>query len=303
MKKFDKEKEKLFKNISCSIITKELKDNNLENNIYPIRYITYYKNVILKSKERFKDKIKEYFYSKDALGANIFNYTFIFIDRFNMFNTLDEQILELVFTSYHEARHIIQHSFDEYSYDRFLNTIDRIYKGYINSTDYNYFHDDYSFEIGANLYAINKTKQYLKEHYQDIYNRKIDELNEREDKYVKDYFVYSPLTRTKMVIDLVQREKKMDLIPIMKHFMNEDGTFKNLKEIMNDRDYGKIDKKIIYSIISLKEYLNTLDMKKLPENEKNLLIEALKFHKIITINSLENIEKYSDELNSIKTII
>ena len=69
---------------------------------------------------------------------------------------MENKIFRLAFVCYHEARHVEQKEFDVYNFETFIDIIDKV-----NVLDYGLSHDSYSFEIGANLYSIRKTKEYM----------------------------------------------------------------------------------------------------------------------------------------------
>ena len=70
-----------------------------------------------------------------------------------------------------------------YSYEKFLSDLENFYRR-IYSEDYQINHNKYSFEIGANLFSLDRTMKYLNRYYKevwtnskvlDMYNRKYEE--------------------------------------------------------------------------------------------------------------------------------
>ena len=295
--KQNKQIKNAFKNIADKIITKELEEYNLDIKFFPITYVTYYKGIIFNVKGNLKTKIKYCLVKNNVAGTNtnVFGYDsiIIFIDSFDKYDDLSRQVVELVFTCYHEVRHSVQKHFDKHSYDSFLNNIDRVYKEYIDSTDYNINHDNYSFEIGANLYAINKTKQFLKENDEKLYNEQKKLLDEKESKYLKNYLMYNPQKRINEVLKFIKQTKQLDLIPIINCFMNDDGSFKKISEMINKEN---IDKEIIYNIITSPVFLDELDKSELTKDEYLLLLDALDYISIITKNQKVQLEDENEEI-------
>ena len=186
-------------------------------------------------------------------------------------NTYDGAVAKGLFqvlkTCYHEIRHSIQLTFDRYSYERFLSDIENFFIKCNLGKDYKYNHDSYSFEIGANLYGTRMAKEYLMNNYPLIYEKDKEAIAAIEARYQNDYLIYNPsyaidrvLPRIRVVIafgnnELVKHDFIKNISPVLSIFLNEDGSFKRLSEVMNDERYQELDKRIVYAMFSSLSFL------------------------------------------------
>lgn len=300
MSKINKEEEIELKKLAYGIIKATLEENGLDVNVYPVRYITYCKGIMFATKGSFKKKLEVCLSRRKILGTHtqIFDESIIiFIDKFSKMKNADQKIINLIFTSYHEVRHVIQEHFDEYNYDKFLKEMELVYRLDDSNSDYDKNHDEYSSEIGANLYAIGKTKNFLNQYAKDIYNRRYDYLDSLEEKYINDYLTYNSLKKVNDSLCVIQKTKNIDSVPVLKYFMNEDGTFKHIKEIINNKDFDKIDKRIVYSILSSNPYMIYILKEELENEEKEILLKALNYQETLITNQKERYEKLIEEEN------
>lgn len=168
-----------MKKISHEII-EELGQPSIELNVFPLTFVEYYNDYVFNKKYNL---IKMASYSTIPLIADGFNDSkgniVIFLNRINKIEKIEHKIFRLAQICYHEARHSMQQKFDNYSYDGFLRDIDHFLK---TNIDYTLEHNKYSFEIGANLYAVRKAKEYLKTRYPDLYKKHKDEIEKLEKK-------------------------------------------------------------------------------------------------------------------------
>lgn len=190
-------------------------------------------------------------------------------------------LFQIIKTCYHEIRHSIQANNDRYSYDRFLYDIENFYMKCDLGRDYNDNHDSYSFEIGANLYGIRMAKEYLKNNYPDIYEKKKYIIGVIEMDYKNDYHLYNPSYTIDRVIPWIKIFSLFginNISPILSIFLNEDGSYKRPIEVINNSKYPKLDKRIVYAFFSSLSFMKELkSMDNLLPEEVNIINEALDY--------------------------
>lgn len=226
-----------MKKNSHEIIEEELRQYGIKLNIFPLTFIEYYKDYVFNKRYNL---IKIAVYSSLPLVAGGFNdlkgNTVIFLNRINKLEKIENKVFRLAQVCYHEARHSVQKTFDEYSYDRFLGDIDMYLQ---RNMDYTLEHDKYSFEIGANIYGVEKAKEYLKIKYPELYEKHKEEIEKLEKKYQLDYMTYDLSDTVERTIQLfklnklinnkiIKRKSLKEVSPVLEIFLNEDGRFKIL---------------------------------------------------------------------------
>ena len=178
---------KEMKEIANQIISKELEEYHLDVNFFPMTTFEYYMQYVPKS--HFNDinsliqLIKYPFttmYAYNLLFKNGKNDIIILLDKFKK---IDSQLFNLLDTCFHEIRHSIQQKFDSYSYAGFLKKVE-VFLRKCYQANYQLYHDCYSDEIDANMFAASKTKEFLKKNYPDIYRLEND-IMEKNDKKIK----------------------------------------------------------------------------------------------------------------------
>jgi len=304
----DKEKEltiKEMKKIAHEILEEETKKSNIKINMFPITFIEYYNSYVFKEKCKLTTLAD---YLTLPLRAGGFNdlkgNIIIFIEYINKRKRLESKLFRLAEICYHEARHSIQQEFDIYSYDGFLYGLDE----YIQSEstiDYKLEHDKYSFEIGANIYAITKAKDYLLKKYPNLYEKHQDEIDKLEKRYYYDYITYDAvdtierfieITKWKMQIHNANKIEGLEKVsPILEIFLNDDLTFKKITEIIENQIFKTLDKRIIYAFLSSKSFLESIKIEELSNEELNLITEALKYTNTIYQNQQTKIEEYKKQ--------
>ena len=60
-------------------------------------------------------------------------------------------------------------------------------------------------------------------------------------------------------------------------FLNDDNSFKKMSEILNDRNFKKLDERIVYAFFSSQTFLNSVDISELTEIETIWLKKSLEY--------------------------
>lgn len=318
---------KEMKEVAYKIISNELEEyTNMEIYVSPVTNFEYYTNYIGKfikfytdnelylGKNKFLELIKRPFnnttiaytqhfvYSEEDKKTGFINFICILIDKIKKDK---HSHIELLRACYHEARHSIQLNFDINSYACFLHYAEGVLINN-NYTNYNKSHDNYSIEIGANLYGIFKTEDFLKNKYPDVYKLEKGYIKGLETSFKLDYMLYDAVGQMNKALELVNKKslKINDEIPIFNIFMGDDNSFKSINDIIKNPNFEKIDKRIVYTVLSSDLFLNSIDIEKLSDIELTTLNEALQYTYTIYSNQYKFIwEKFNNEEINFKFFI
>lgn len=296
-----------MKKISHEIIEEELGQPSIELNVFPLTFVEYYNDYVFNKKYNL---IKKAPYSTIPLIADGFNdlegNIIIFLNRINKIEKIEHKIFRLAQICYHEARHSMQQKFDKYSYNGFLKDIDHFLK---TNIDYTLEHNKYSFEIGANLYAVRKAKEYLETKYPDLYKKHKDEIEKLEKKYQFDYMTYDASDTVERAIQMlkvtnkignnkiIKGKSKKEISPVLEIFLNEDASFKNFSEIVQNEKFKELDKRIVYAILSSKSFLEQINMNQLSIEELEIVNKSLQYTSTLYKNQSKLIEQSLSEKN------
>lgn len=288
-----------MKKIAHEIIEEESKEYNFKINCFPLTFLEYYNNYI--SGKKFK--LLKIFRYKMLSGFNdLKGNAVIFINKVNKIENIEGKIFDLAWLCYHEARHTIQQTFNAYSYECFFSQIESYMRSVSLDIDYKFFHDSYSFEIGANLYSISKAKEYLKNRYPSFYEEEKDRIEKLEKKYTFDYLTYDAVDTVERFIQIGKKVNNkydsslINISPVIKIFMNEDNSFKEISQIINNDKFKLLDSKIVSAFFSCKSFLENVDMDKLSDRELDIINKSLQYTNKVYQNQTKLIEKsYKDK--------
>ena len=283
-----------MKKIAHEIIDSEVKKYNMKMEVFPVTFVEYCKNEIFNQKYSLQRKVNLVKEARNNYGFNtIYSNIFVFLSTINS-HTLkkleknnESNILELVVTCFHEARHTVQIRFNAFSYE-----------------DYESNHDKYSFEIGANLYGVAEAKKYLQKNYPEIYENNKNTLEWREKSYRYDYLTYDAVNTVDRFFDILKRKKVSPLstsVMALRLFFNEDKSLRKIVDIIykmnNNPCYVHLDKKVVYTFISSRYFLQNTNINKLSIQELDLLKESLDYTNQVYQNQEKTIEKaYHDKI-------
>lgn len=315
MKKLSTKEMNAMKKIANEIISKELENYpNMKVYLFPVTNLEYYTSYVKQfikfyidnklnlDKNEFLDLIKEPFENKvagfyrlfDCREENSKNEFIIFICiLMNKIKKAKLPHIELLRVCYHEARHIMQLTFDNNSYAKFLRYIEELH----DNDDYNKNHDNYSFEIGANLYATFKLEETIKKlenkKNSNIYTLEKYYIEDLKNAYKLDYMLFDAVGQMNKAFDIVNKKKLKinDEIPIFNIFTNDDNSFKSINDIIKNPNFEKLDKRVVYTVLSSDLFLNSIDIEKLSDIELNILDETLQYTYTIYNNQYQFIWK------------
>ena len=171
----------------------------------------------------------------------------------------------------------------------------------VNNFDYSFRHNDYSFEIGANLYATAKARLYMQKNYPEEYSSIEEQINQIMENILKNYFMYDTLYTIdgafrciKMNRYNLENIKELVNASVLPMFINKDYSFKSISEIMDNEETKKLDKRIIYSVLASSSYKKNINILELSQDEKKLLDDATEYFETIKENQKNYEENHSN---------
>jgi len=258
--------------------------------VFPVTVVEYNKSDTFKKKLSLISKAKNLFYSISSIGINLDGERIvIFIDKFKRYKKVSAKIKELAFTCFHEFRHSMQDYYESDTYAGFLLSLEFITLKLNYAYDIK-IHDEQYFEIDADLYAIQNTIELLKDNYPDIYIKEKDSLERKEEIFVLRRSLYSPLNKLEQCIKRIRNmnmpgsefkyvSNTTDYMfnDILSVFLNLDGKYKSLNEILSNPNFDNIDLSIVYLFFSTKYFIQSVNYEELTIDQIDMLREALTY--------------------------
>lgn len=202
-------------------------------------------------------------------------------------------LADLIMFCYHEVKHVYQDNIaiKEPTYHSFLMQIEtEIIKTKFGRKNYAKYHDNYLFEIDANIYMIERTMEYLKKssYYSERDKKYLENLQKKYEKGNNMYDVSEKIGMIDRVVKMKPAET-LEKISMLNFFYKQDGSFKPISEIMVNID--KIDSEIIEAMLSSDVFLKQLPSDKLNEEEREFMIDILKkvYEKELKKHQSENV--------------
>lgn len=289
---------KKMKDIVQDIIGEEFRNNNINVNVFPLTFVEYYKGFEEREGRKFKlyDALK-YVGCRGYYEVGKGNF-YVCLENFDYILKLDSYF-KLAKTVYHEYRHRMQEDFDEYSYEGFLRDVENCIV-FNNRFDYKLNHDSYSFEIGANMYALSKAKEYMKRKYLELYEKEKSYIDSVEQRYIIDYLSYDAADTIEMFIILMKlradRYGEFDDLgevnPILDIFLDCNNGFRKVSEIMSNAKFKLLDQRIISAMFSCRTFLDGLDMESLSLEELEVVSNALEYTNNVYKNQVNSLDKF-----------
>ena len=297
---------KKMKEIAHDIIDEESRNNNISVNVFPLTFVEYREGFEQRKGRKFKlcDALK-YIESRGYYEGNTSN-LYVCLENLGYLLKLDNEF-KLAEACYHEFWHRVQDNFDVYSYDGFLRDIDNCIKK-INLSDYMLNHDSYSFEIGANMYAVSKAKEYIQKKYSQLYEELKDYIDRLEQKHTIDYLSYDASDTVERFIQRVKDRKKRDrnvgqksdngkikkveVPPVLDIFLDDNQDFKKVSEIISNGKFKLLDQRIVSAMFSCRTFLDGLDMESLSLEELEVVSNALEYTNNVYKNQVNSLDKF-----------
>lgn len=280
-------------------IVNEEKKSGFDYNVAPLTIIEYYKNPIFKNgitiDRTFKPLKANGFY--DIKEKDIC----VFIKSSNIVK-FPKKLASIIKTTYHEIRHFQQYNEeinDEFfSYEDFIKLYEIFLITQTNKSDYKARHDEYFLEIDANVYGINKTKEYLEKHNLLTEENRIF-IEQKNKEYQLDYDKYDIQLTLKKFHEACQIKhiKNIDFWFFDIFYTNDLKKIKSINEIIYNPNIEKIDKRILRDILSSEHFIKSIDFSTITEKEKNILMNVLnETLEVYTNKRINCIKQFQQEL-------
>ena len=279
---FEKKEKRMkeLKDLCHFLLIREVENDGILLNIYPMTIFEYYKSDFF-SKKTVLQKIRRMFEIRNSGGFLdvASGYVLLFIDRLgkdeNIYSV--EKMAAVIFAVYHEYRHLLQSSDERNSLERILIDVE-MKKNVVMFDNYLENHDNFFIECDADLYALNKTKDFFKEYDLDNYDSALKYLKELEEsvKFRLNNFDYQRFFDEFYELCEQKNIKVSEFNnSILNIFYDEFNKFRSLKEIASLSLKHKIDNKIICGIVGSNYFLEQLDYSNLENEERQMIFEVL----------------------------
>lgn len=160
-------------------------------------------------------------------------------------------------------------------------------------------------------------KEYLKKNYPSLYEKQKEEIEKLEKRYQYDYLMYDASNTVDRFINIAKQAKnitkvtnkvgiktfqEMEKSTVLDIFLNSnDLSFKKINDIINNEDFKKLDKKVVYAFLSSQSFLNTVNFDELSIEELSMIKESLDYTNQIYQNQ-EKINNAAKENNLVEKL-
>lgn len=276
------------KEIISTIMKSEIEQNNLNISSYCFGRINFFNTSYFKKKLKSSNPYKII----QLISLPLFNGVFRpkskeLIVFYNDVSTplFNDSIIRFLKTTYHELYHALDDTIDKaknISYENFANQCDRFIISHSPIEMLKYVmtpqgHDSFMFEILANLYAIDKTEEYIKNNNIQCSDNEITKFNKLKNKYHTQYQNYNLTKRLNIIISeykscLNCKDFNKDLFEL---FLNENGTVKDINIIFSNETVLNLDPKILLAFIKTNTIKKAISETTLTEKTSHILNELL----------------------------
>lgn len=288
---------KELKRITNKIVEEQKDIHGIDVNAFPVTFIEYYTDYVFKGKFSL-NRISDYIYPLNLMGFYGKGDIVIFLNRVEKIKKIDfsKGVVEFLDTVYHELRHSIQKSALDISYEKYIFFLEKhLMIERVKEFDYLTNHDEFLIEIDANLYGIRNASEYLKKYEPEMYEEKKEYMERLEKKYIFDYNMYDASRTFDLAVTVMRNQYRKDGISCETIFMNENGTFKSIKDILDNPLLNTIDKRVVALIMSSETFLKEADFSELTYDYLKLFSLILKYTKSVYINQLNYLDQALQE--------
>ena len=298
-------KSSYIKQLLDKIVEEEKEKHGLTFDFHYVGKLSYVKNInkIYKKKLKLvekKEKIKGIMY---CIGFQSQNHNMVVVYK-NINQIKLCELTKLINTLYHEIGHAKDQKprmIDISEYNNLIFFIDSC----LLPTKSKYhgdliYHDSMGYEILADMYAVKMTRKFFEKHPEIEFNEEY--LNKTEKDVNERYETYDLAQRIDEIINeghyiyIEQDIRKKSPFSI---FINNDGNFRHIDDILKDPDFHELDQRIINGFLKSENFKKSLlDSDISQESQKYLtnLYEKMKPKKLI----IQKQEKYKDIKDVIK---
>lgn len=283
-----------LKDVAYDLYNEEKNKLSIDCEFYPLTSKEYYNSFFWDRDYSFCTKCFYFFlpiiFSRfdgfhDSSGRIV-----ILIDKFKKSYLSKTEFINFLVACYHEFRHDQQDFFDSFGLDKFLHDMEKFMRIYSFKGRKNYWsnHNNFSYEIGANLYGVRKTREYLIKNYPDIYKDKKNYIDKMENDYEINYYDYNVKDVFDNFIISLRKSKYNDdleiISPVLPVFLNDNYCFRKVSDIFNDDKFNDIDYAIKAFIFTSNTFVNEVNFNSLSNNELSFVRECFGYTSGVNIN-------------------
>ena len=260
-----------IKKIIDRIVTDECMKNGIDKNklhVYSISTVEYNINKFFNKKFKLNGQIVSYSPKEcEAIYSNKYKNLILYIDNGKKIKRMSLLLIMI----YHELEHYHQKQLKISNIDEFAIYMDKKIT-FLDKNNYYLNHDTFMNEIMANYIGINKTRKLINR--ENIRGIQLDKDNEYlklfEQIFTYDYYNYNYYEKFTEFIKLYRRNiYNIKLPECFNIFLNNDGTFKSIKEILRSEIND-----ILYIVLGSDIFRSQLDLTSLTEEEIKVIEKA-----------------------------
>lgn len=186
-----------------------------------------------------------------------------------------EYLYNLLTTLYHEYYHRLEYISEKNNQlDNIKDSIETFIKDNNQLKLYYNYHDNFNFEINANLYSIKKTEEYLKQ-YPNVYKKLRNKIEYDKVIYQLNYINYDIQSFFNYINKNIKQLKELpEPINIL---YDKEYNLNPINELYKAKRWITINDEIKKIILSSKSYIENQNIEKLSQEERTILLESLKY--------------------------
>ena len=286
-----------LREIVRDIINSEVKDSDIKFDVFPVTILEYYNDYLMSRPFKGVEKIGYSlvpFRFKGGFRSNSSNDIVMFLRHSKRVVKPKKSFFDLVVNSYHEARHINQDFLDKYSYEGALIDMENYVSSNRKILGYIMEHDSYFVDIDARMYSLSKAVDYIKSKYPKIYEKSKEYINRLSREYNFHFLTFDIVSVVENAIQVRKKRYKSvssminnpilfemylsEPVPaIFNLFLNVNGTFKSISQIISNCRKHNIDDRIIKAFLSSKYFLESVDISSLSNDDLSIVIDSLDY--------------------------
>ena len=286
-----------LRKIVRDIINSEVKDSDIKFDVFPVTILEYYNDYLMSRSFEGVEKIGYPLVPlrfKGGFRREKQDEIVLFLHHSKRVVKPKKSFFDLVVNSYHEARHINQDFLDKYSYEGALIDMDNYVPSKWKILGYIVEHDSYFVEIDARMYSISKAIDYIKSKYPKIYDKSKEYINRLSREYNFQSLTFDIVSTVENAIQVRKKRYKSvssminnpilfemylsEPVPaIFNLFLNVNGTFKSISQIIINCRKNNIDDRNIKAFLSSSYFLESVDISSLPNDDLSIVIDSLDY--------------------------
>ena len=200
------------------------------------------------------------------------------LERYDL--TLDKLLVYFLTTIFHELQHYYQDILDELDEVNLFSYLVCQFVQKYNPQDYEDYHDEYWYEIDANLYGIERAYEFFKS--KGMLTEEIEKiLQEDKKQYLFDLNNFDIHLFFTEVHEIVQENPEIDIADywFLNIFYDDSRRFRPIAEILELADDYEVGEEILNIFFSSKEFLDSFGFNSfsLSLEQKQIIMSAIEY--------------------------